>query len=43
MEQYIPLLVEEEDICPALEEGVGSRETGETAADDNDRHGGGLG
>lgn len=37
------MLVEEEDICATLEEGVGSRETGETAADDNDRHGGGLG
>lgn len=32
------MLVEEEDICTALEESVGSRETGETAANDDDRH-----
>ena len=32
----VPLLVKEKNVCAALKEGVGSRETGETAADDDD-------
>ena len=31
------LLVEEEDICASLEEGVSGRETCETTTDDDDR------
>ena len=35
-ERCIPVLVEEEDGSTALKESVGSRETGETATDDDD-------